>query len=139
MRLWAGLLTLIGIGVVSMVLADPAAPAPDAAASAPSAAAPAAAPAGATPVAPAAVPTAAVITAPAEDDLLDRHLRAEGYKVEMRNGQKVYCRKEEVIGTRLGASTKTCNTAEQLKITEAQAHEELQRSQRQQTSGPSGR
>jgi hypothetical protein len=129
MRLWAGLLTLIGVGVVSMALADPPAPATP---SAPSAAAPAATPA-------AAAPTVAVITAPADEDLLDRHLRSEGYQVEMRNGQKMYCRKQEVLGTRLGAATKTCGTAEQLKISEAQAHELVERTQRQQTSSPSGR
>ena len=80
-----------------------------------------------------------MITAPADEDLLDKHLRSEGYKVEMRNGQKMYCRKEEVLGTRLGGSTKACSTAEQLKITEAQAHELLDRTQRQQVSGPSSK
>jgi hypothetical protein len=137
MRLQAGLLTLMGIGAVSMALADPPTPAPTSEAQPASAAAgPAAAPASPTPAAPASPPTAAVITAPADDDLLDRHLRSEGYKVEMHNGQKIYCRKEDVLGSRLGASTKTCGTAEQLKITEAQAHELVERTQRQQTGSP---
>jgi hypothetical protein len=135
MRLWAGLLTLIGVGAVSIALADPAAPA----ASTTPASAPAPAAASAAPAAAAPVPTAAVITAPADDDLLDKHLRSEGYKVEMRNGQKMYCRKEEVLGTRLGGNTKFCSTAEQLKINESQAHELLERTQRQQVSGPSGK
>jgi hypothetical protein len=126
MRLWAGLLTLIGAGAVSMALADPPAPAP--ATSTP--------PSSAAPAAPATPPTAAVITAPADEDLLDKHLRSEGYKVEMRNGQKMYCRKEDVLGSRLGAATKTCGTAEQLKINEAQAHELVERTQRQQTGSP---
>jgi hypothetical protein len=129
MRLQAGLLTLMGIGAVSMALADPPTPAPTSEAQPASAAAGPAA-------APASPPTAAVITAPADDDLLDRHLRSEGYKVEMHNGQKIYCRKEDVLGSRLGASTKTCGTAEQLKITEAQAHELVERTQRQQTGSP---
>src|SRR5580698_9142733 len=132
MRLQAGLLTLMGIGAVSMALADPPTPAPTSEAQPASAAAGPAA-------APASPPTAAVITAPADDDLLDRHLRSEGYKVEMHNGQKIYCRKEEVLGTRLGGNTKNCSTAEQLKITESQAHELLERTQRQQVSGPSGK
>jgi hypothetical protein len=122
-------LTLMGIGAVSMALADPPTPAPASEAQPASAAAGPAA-------APASPPTAAVITAPADDDLLDRHLRSEGYKVEMHNGQKIYCRKEDVLGSRLGASTKTCGTAEQLKITEAQAHELVERTQRQQTGSP---
>jgi hypothetical protein len=128
MRLWAGLLTLIGVGAVSLALADPPTPATP---STPAAVAPAAAPA--------AAPTAAVVTAPSADDLLDRHLRSEGYQVEMRNGQKMYCRKQEVLGTRLGGATKTCGTAEQLKINEAQAHELVERSQRQQVGGPSSK
>jgi hypothetical protein len=137
MRLRAGLLTLIGISAVSSALADPPAPAP-ATAPASAAAGPAAAATSPTPAAPVAAPTAAVITAPADDDLLDRHLRSEGYKVEMRNGQKMYCRKEDVLGSRLGAA-KTCSTAEQLKINEAQAHDLIERTQRQQVSGPSGK
>ncbi len=122
MRLFSGVLTVIGIGAVSLALADtPASPA------APSSTA-----------APTPAPTAAS-QAPAEDTQLDHHLRSEGYKVEMHNGQKVYCRKEDILGSRLGAGTKTCSTGEQLKITEAQAHEAAERAQRQQTSGPSGR
>ncbi|MBS0379925.1 MAG: hypothetical protein JSS29_15710 [Proteobacteria bacterium] len=126
MRLSSGVLTAIGIGAVSLALADAPATPPT-----PSS----------TPVAPTAAQTPAPAAAPdtpAEDVQLDRHLRSEGYKVEMHDGQKKYCRKEDVIGTRLGAGTKTCSTAEQLKITEAQAHEAAERAQRQQSSGPRG-
>ena len=133
MRLFSGVLAAIGIGACSMALADapPAPAAPPTSAASASAATPSS-------IAPASAPVAAASTstaAPAgEDEQLDRHLRSEGYKVEMHGSRKLYCRKEEVIGTRLGAQSKTCATAEQLKATEEQSKEAVSRFQRE-TSG----
>jgi len=137
MRVFNGVLACIGVGAVSIVLADPAeAPKISAAPAAtgtqssmPTSPAPAAAPA--TPVAPAAVAATITTSAPAEEsEQLDRHFLAEGYKTEMHGSQKVYCRKEETIGTRLG-TVKNCGTVDQLKQREdlaAQAAHTMQRS-----------
>jgi hypothetical protein len=39
-------------------------------------------------------------------------LVSKGYKLEIRNGQKIFCRREEVLGSRLGEK-KVCGTASQ--------------------------
>lgn len=148
MRSVLALLACVAGGGLSVALADPpAAPASTSEAATPATPAtpgnPAAAPAAATsaggvaPAAPAAQPASSV-TITAEQAVMEKHFLAEGYKVEMRNGQKYYCRREETLGTRLG-SQKFCSTEEQLKATEAQAKDLVGTSQRQQASGPSGR
>jgi hypothetical protein len=153
MRSVLALLACVAGGGLSVALADPpAAPASTSEAATPATPAtpgnPAAAPVaatsaggvtttGATPAGPAAQPASSV-TITAEQAAMEKHFLAEGYKVEMRNGQKYYCRREETLGTRLG-SQKFCSTEEQLKATEAQAKDLVGTSQRQQASGPSGR
>jgi len=148
MRSVLALLACVAGGGLSVAVADPpAAPASTSEAATPATPAtpgnPAAAPAAATsaggvaPAAPAAQPASSV-TITAEQAVMEKHFLAEGYKVEMRNGQKYYCRREETLGTRLG-SQKFCSTEEQLKATEAQAKALVGTSQRQQASGPSGR
>lgn len=148
MRSVLALLAWVAGGGLSVALADPpAAPASTSEAATPATPAtpgnPAAAPAaatsagGVTSAAPAAQPVSSV-TITAEQAAMEKHFLAEGYKVEMRNGQKYYCRREETLGTRLG-SQKFCSTEEQLKATEAQAKDLVGTSQRQQASGPSGR
>jgi hypothetical protein len=84
--------------------------------------------------------TAAATPPPAapEVDQTDRHFLAEGYKMQMRNGQKVFCRREEQLGSRLGGAT-TCNSADELKQIETQAHATVERAQNQQSIGPTGR
>ncbi len=134
MRVFNGVLACIGIGAVSVVLADPAeapkssAPA-EAQTSAPSAPSTAATPAA--PVSAATAPTAATVTTTASSgqEQLERHFLSEGYKSEMHGSQKVFCRREDTIGTRLGAS-KNCGTVDQLKQQEdlaAQASHNVQR------------
>jgi hypothetical protein len=44
----------------------------------------------------------------------EKNLRSAGYKPEMRNGAKLWCRKEPVLGSRL-AEQKNCGTAEELR------------------------
>jgi hypothetical protein len=141
MRFVAAVLASVGVGAVSLALADPPTTAP--VQGAPAAAAPAAAAAtpAATPAA-AAAPTAAVAATPeaaaAEAERQEKHFLSEGYKIEMHHGDKYFCRREEVLGSRLGGE-KYCSTALQLTATEAQAKELVERSQRQQTGGPSSR
>jgi hypothetical protein len=43
---------------------------------------------------------------------VDKKLRAQGYKVETRGGEKIYCRVETLIGSRF--DHKVCATAEQM-------------------------
>jgi zona occludens toxin (predicted ATPase) len=156
-RFVVAVLASVGVGAVSVALADPPTTAPAQGASAPATATPAAPAATppATPAAPAA-PTAAVPATPdaapqhdtqvtvtghehqaaaTEPERLEKYFLSEGYKIEMHNGDKVFCRREEVLGSRLQGQ-KYCSTAQQLTATEAQARESVERSQRQQSSGP---
>ena len=112
MRIAVGLLACLGAGALASALADPPTEAAPAAHAAP------AAPAAATP-APAADSAAAtqVITAKAELDRDTAHFVAEGYKPEMRHGEEIYCKRENVLGSRVNAQ-KRCGTIEQLKLTE---------------------
>ena len=66
----------------------------------------------------------------------EKHFLAEGYKMEMRHGEKVFCRREEMLGSRLNAQ-KVCSTAEQLTRTETEAQASVTRSMMQQ-SNPTG-
>jgi hypothetical protein len=141
MRLVSGVLACIGVGAISMALADPSADAPAAAtpSSRPAASAPAtpAAPAATATPAPAAT-TAAAATAPAAspDEQLEKHFLSEGYKVQMRGGQKQYCRKEAQVGSRLGGEV-NCSSLQQLKATEDQTQSALQHQQHSYTK-PTG-
>jgi hypothetical protein len=132
MRVFTGVMACVGIGAVSIDLADPAdapkssAPAAvtEARTSVPASPSTAAAPA--TPAAPAVTITAAT---PDAQEQLERHFLSEGYKSEMHGSQKVFCRREDTIGTRLGAS-KNCGTVDELKQQEdlaAQATHNIQR------------
>ena len=98
MRLIVGLLACLTVGGISDALADP-----PAAATAP------------------AVSASDSATAAAAAAAEANRMRAAGYKLEMQNGNKVWCRTESNTGTRL-ASKKTCLTPEQL----AQSAQETQ-------------
>jgi hypothetical protein len=130
MRFIVGMLASVSVAAVSLALADPPA-APDSSAAAAAQAAPAATPGSA-----AGTPTASV-NVTAQADQMEKHFVSEGYKIEMHHGDKYFCRREEVLGSRLGGQ-KYCSTLEQLTAHEAEAKELVERSQRQQTTGPSG-
>ncbi len=143
MRLFSGVLACVFAGAVSMALAeDPPPSTTNSSAAAPSAA-PATTAATPAPVAgttKSAVTVTAAATPPAapEVDPMEKHFISEGYRMQMRNGQKVFCRREEQLGSRLGGAM-TCNSAEELKQIETQAHATVERAQNQQSSGPTGR
>ena len=160
MRFVVGVLACMAVGGISLALADPLTTAsPPSAPSAPATAAPTAAPATHTPQAVPATPAsttpapaahAASAAAPAQDnkpavivqgtpefDTVQKHFLAEGYKLEMRNGEKVFCRREEQLGSRLGGQ-KVCSTALQLMVTERQAQASVDKSMMQQNN-PSGK
>ena len=136
MRFAVGVLICLNLGAVSLAVADPSAPSPAPATGAPAAdaAAPAVAPATPPASAPAAAPATAAATSAAKSalDADEKHFISEGYKPEMRNGQKVFCRREQVLGSRLGEA-KHCATIEQLKVSEQESKdvtEQVQRTQK---------
>lgn len=140
MRFAVAALACAGLGLVSFAFADPSNPTPapgtpasstpPAAASSPAAAAPAAAPA--VPAAPTAAP-APPPAPPPKIDFVEKHLLSEGYHVEMHNGERMFCHREEILGSRVDGR-KVCNTKEQLELTENQNKLDLQRTQQQYAS-----
>ena len=131
MRFAATVLACLGAGAVTVALADPSSPAPQqpAAASSSSATAPpATAP-------PATTPSSATQTpAPAKPavDPEEKRLIAQGYRAKMRHGEKVFCRTEPELGSRLGGK-EICGTVADLKAQQASTREEIQRQQRTMT------
>jgi hypothetical protein len=112
MRLIVGVLACVSFGAVSAALADPPA--------ANSTTTPAAS-------APASTTTAATSTPAADDAQEARHLRAAGYHAEMHNGQKVWCKEDTNLGTRLSSnSTKSCGTAQDVEAMIEQNKQRLQ-------------
>jgi len=141
MRFVVGALACMAVGGISLALADPSTPAsvpspPSApsAPTAPAAAAPTAAPATPAPATAQAAPADAATPA---IDPEERRLLAQGYRMQMRRGEKVFCRREEVLGSRLEGKM-NCSTAQQLKSTQDQAQEAAQRLQRQNLGHPPG-
>jgi hypothetical protein len=125
----AGLLVLLSLGMARLVVADDTAPAAKAATDAPAAAvAPVdAVPApdgGKEPAIPASITVVAdpMALTPEEKEFLSR-----GYKLEIRQGTKFFCRREQQIGSRF--ETKTCSTGDALRAQQASAEEALRRIQ----------
>jgi hypothetical protein len=111
MRLIIGMLACVAASAVTVAMADP----PAATTTAPSATAPAA--------------DAAKPSVSMDDDTL----RAAGYKPQMKDGQKVWCRKEaQTTGTRLSRDKETCNNADVIKEQLKSARETTERSQKNQ-------
>jgi hypothetical protein len=83
--------------------------------------------------------TAAAGTPPSgvgNPDLIDKRLRAQGYKPEMRHGEKYYCRVTDTLGSRV-QPVKACSTAEAILRKEQEAKDLLQWAQRTSTMCPS--
>ena len=118
MRFVVGVLACIGAGVLTVAVADP--PPPEQ----PSA------PAAQAPSAPQSTPVASAVAKPAIDPD-EKRLISQGYKPEMRNGEKVFCRREQTLGSRLGEA-KHCATAEQLKVSHQETHDVMDKIQRTQ-------
>jgi hypothetical protein len=66
----------------------------------------------------------------------ERQLISKGYKPEMRDGQKVFCRRDDELGSRIG-SVKHCATVEQWKQSQQAGREETESIQRTQVN-PTG-
>ena len=99
MRFVAGVLASLVAGSISVALADP----PAANATSPSDTT-----AMTSATAPPGTPAAAATT-----DTDEKRLRSLGYKPEMHNGTKLWCKSEEKTGSRLG-DVKHCGTSESL-------------------------
>ena len=129
MRSVIGILVCLGVGAISLALADPSN-------TQDTSAAPAAAPAAATPAAsasaPAAAPqaTAAAAATPATQDKDEKRLLAMGYRAKIRNGVKVFCRSDDVIGSRL-AQVEHCGTVADLKAAQNATREDAEDLRRQ--------
>ena len=122
MRFAATVLACLGVGAASGALGDPPASQP---ATAPPATAP-----------PATTPSSATQTpAPAKPavDPEEKRLIAQGYRAKMRHGEKVFCRTEPELGSRLGGK-EICGTVADLKAQQASTREEIQRQQRTMTA-----
>jgi hypothetical protein len=78
-----------------------------------------------------------VAPATAAVDPAEKELLAKGYKIEMHNGERLFCRREEVLGSRLGAG-KVCGTKERLKHSEQESKDFTEESQRHRIT-PDGR
>lgn len=139
MRFAVAVLVCLSTGAISIALADPPATPPATTTTAPAADTPTAAPAATpaaivtpTPAAPSPTATQAAARPPATVPAIDsyeKHFLAEGYKLEMHNGEKLFCRSEELLGSRLGGH-KVCSTLEQLKASEPETRQTIERLQR---------
>jgi len=67
----------------------------------------------------------------------DRILRAKGYQVKLIKGEKYYCRREDVLGTRLQGALQ-CTTAEELRRRQERSRETLDQAQRNFSKMPDG-
>ena len=131
------LLGLLGACVTSVALADPpASPSPTAPAATPAPTA-TSTPVSSPTAAPAAKPEANAASADAAVASQEKRLLAEGYKPEMRNGTKVWCRREGELGSRLGGQ-KVCGTPQELNVVVRENQEVVQKIQRVSIS-PSGK
>ncbi len=55
----------------------------------------------------------------------------------MHNGEKVFCRREQTLGSRLGEA-KHCATAAQLKVSQQETHDVIEKIQRTQKNPAGG-
>ncbi len=137
MRFLGAILATLAATSLTPCLADPPASTVAAASQPAPAATPAPAPASttsqpATPAAQKAASSSAASTAKAatvneqQEAADEKQLLVQGFTPEMHNGTKVWCKREEQIGSRLGNRVKTCGTAEELALRQRQAQEQFQ-------------
>ena len=147
MRLAMPALAFLGVGALALAVAadpapttqpertaKPAAIAPDSASPATSAATGVPAPPAAS--APVASPPAAPKAAAPELSAAEQRLLSQGYKPQMRNGEKIYCRREAQLGSRI-PDVQHCGTVAQLKDATLNGRDYLEKAQRTQLN-PAG-
>lgn len=84
---------------------------------------------------PAASPPAAPKGTAPELSAAEQRLVNLGYKPQMRNGEKIYCRREAALGSRISAG-QHCGTVEQLETTTREGREGLERGGRGDPGSP---
>ena|ERR1700752_1413915 len=133
MRFVVAVLACLGAGAMTLAIADPASPAPQQPAT-PSPSSTSAPPATTAPS------SAVQAPAPAKPavDPEEKRLLAQGYRPKMRHGEKVFCRTEPELGSRLGGQ-EICATVAELKARQTELREELEREQRVSTTSPTGK
>src|SRR5689334_11594392 len=138
MKCVTALLAVVCAGGLSLALADP--PASDPTASMPSTQVEPASPAlpatpNAAPVAPAQpVPaTAAAPAATTHTEQLEKQLRVQGYSPQMRNEDRVFCRREVPLGSHL-PTVLNCVTADEAERIAQAAKGDIEHTQRRMTS-----
>ena len=67
----------------------------------------------------------------------DRNLLAKGYRVKVINGERYYCRREEMLGTRLQGALQ-CTSAEELRRREERSIQATQDTQKNFSKMPDG-
>jgi hypothetical protein len=67
----------------------------------------------------------------------DRNLLAKGYRVKVIHGERYYCRREEMLGTRLQGALQ-CTSAEELRRREERSIEATQETQKNFSKMPDG-
>ena len=135
-------LAFLGVGRVTVVAAaDPAPAAPPEHATAVAAVESASATKSAPPVVTATPPAASAAASPppagkdsaAALSAYEQRLINLGYKPQMRNGEKVYCRREAELGSRIAASQR-CGTVSQLATTTRDGKDYLEKTQQSQVN-----
>jgi hypothetical protein len=58
----------------------------------------------------------------------ERSLLAAGYKIKMRNGEKVFCRDQAILGSRIAKQT-ICGTADEISLDALKFQNDAQRVQ----------
>jgi hypothetical protein len=133
MRLVIGILISIGAGAMALADAPPSTPPSTPAQTVASTAQTVASTATSSPATAASAPHEAT----AAPDPREKLLKLKGYKLEMRHGEKLYCRSEEVLGSRL-AGRKVCGSVEELLEREHASQEMAGAAQRTQLN-PTGK
>jgi hypothetical protein len=132
MRAIAGLIGVLFTGVLSQALATeppPVSASPSQPAAAPAEQQSATAPAASQSAAPATTdsstikPPVTVVGDKSELTAQDKEIISRGYKLEMRHGDKYFCRREPQIGSRF--EVKSCNTAESIEAQRQNGQEAL--------------
>jgi hypothetical protein len=137
MRFAVQVLACVSAGAVSLALADPPTTVPDTstAPAAPTAPAATATNPGvqASPAPSAAATSAVTASAKAAIDRDEKDALARGYKLEMRHGERFFCRREETLGSRVEPQ-KVCAKASDLRAAADQTKDEINRALRPQTN-----
>jgi hypothetical protein len=68
-------------------------------------------------------PVTVVGTKPEDLTTADRDLMKQGYKLEMRHGEKYFCRREQQLGSRF--EVKSCDTAQSIEARRQESQEAL--------------